>query len=538
MSGFSFNLLDEGWIPCVRRDGWRTEHLGIRDTLLRAHEFREICDPSPLVTVALHRLLLAALYRALEPLETDRQWKQLWRAGSLPADRIEVYLEKWRERFDLFGEEHPFYQTPRLQAKSASSVARLANELASGHNLTLFDHSFDDAGAAHTPAEAARFLVAHQAFAVALGSGGEPTLAGDAIQPPHTADGPLIRGLTISLAGDTLAETLLLNLVPAKITAEDAPVWELSPDKREASMDRREPGAKDNRHRTPPRGLLDLFTWQSRRILLEPEPSDSATVVRSAHVTQGRSLDKDDPIPRDPMQAYRRTDKSEGFQPVRVVPEKATWRDLHALLASEGNTKSPEALSLAARMVADGVLDRRRLYGVNAVGLASAGGKAAKTLLWRHDRISLPAALLEDRDLMSYVRSAITDAEKMADDLSELVRHVCRLFLAPNSDRPDGRKANADDLKRLASALNPQRSYWARLEEPFHRFLQDLPGGADAAIERWYEAVEGEARRSFQEACTALGTSALAIRAVAGVSDYFRIPGRLGVLATTQPAQP
>ena len=52
-----FNLLDEGWIPCVMNTG-PVEELGIRDTLLRAGRIRRISDPSPLITISLHRLLL------------------------------------------------------------------------------------------------------------------------------------------------------------------------------------------------------------------------------------------------------------------------------------------------------------------------------------------------------------------------------------------------------------------------------------------------------------------------------------------------
>ena len=48
-----FSLVAEGWIPCERMDGSRVE-LGIKDTLVRAHELRAIADSSPLVTAALH----------------------------------------------------------------------------------------------------------------------------------------------------------------------------------------------------------------------------------------------------------------------------------------------------------------------------------------------------------------------------------------------------------------------------------------------------------------------------------------------------
>ena len=67
-----FNLIDEKWIPVRFPDGSRDE-LGIRDTLLRSREIAAIEDPSPLVVAALHRFLLAVLYRALEgPTDIDQ----------------------------------------------------------------------------------------------------------------------------------------------------------------------------------------------------------------------------------------------------------------------------------------------------------------------------------------------------------------------------------------------------------------------------------------------------------------------------------
>ena len=56
-----FNLVDQPWIPCLQRDSGKPQELSLRDTLTRAHEIRELPDDSPLVTVSLHRLLLAIL---------------------------------------------------------------------------------------------------------------------------------------------------------------------------------------------------------------------------------------------------------------------------------------------------------------------------------------------------------------------------------------------------------------------------------------------------------------------------------------------
>src|SRR5712692_9979697 len=95
-----FNLIDEKWIPVRFLDETR-EDLGIRDTLLRSKEIAAIEDPSPLVVAALHRFLLAVLYRSLEgPTDID-QAKVVFKAG-LPGGKITAYLEKWRDRFWLF----------------------------------------------------------------------------------------------------------------------------------------------------------------------------------------------------------------------------------------------------------------------------------------------------------------------------------------------------------------------------------------------------------------------------------------------------
>ena len=71
-----FSLIEEPWIPCIDLEGRNVEH-SIRETLLEAHQLREVCDDSPLVTVAIHRLLLAILYRAFEG-PSYKTWKELY----------------------------------------------------------------------------------------------------------------------------------------------------------------------------------------------------------------------------------------------------------------------------------------------------------------------------------------------------------------------------------------------------------------------------------------------------------------------------
>ena len=111
-----YNLIDEKWIPIRDLAGERKE-LGILDVLTNAESLAVIEDPSPLVTAALHRFLLAVLYRALKgPCDIDEA-KKFFNDG-LPKEKIRGYLEKWRNRFWLFDEKYPFGQIPSFVPKT------------------------------------------------------------------------------------------------------------------------------------------------------------------------------------------------------------------------------------------------------------------------------------------------------------------------------------------------------------------------------------------------------------------------------------
>ena len=121
-----FNLIDEKWIPVRFPDGTRDE-LGIRDTLHHSKEISAIEDFSPLVVAALHRFLLAVLYRALEgPTDID-QAKELFRSG-LPDEQITDYMEKWRGRFWLFDEKYPFGQNTQVPKSQIEPWTKLTAE--------------------------------------------------------------------------------------------------------------------------------------------------------------------------------------------------------------------------------------------------------------------------------------------------------------------------------------------------------------------------------------------------------------------------
>jgi CRISPR system Cascade subunit CasA len=501
----SFNLLDERFIPCLLPDGTRQEY-GLKDTLLRAHEVRELRDDSPLVTIALHRLLLAILHRNFGPTSLSA-WKCLWQGGRFDADRLTAYLERWRGRFDLFDTDRPFYQTGNMSTEKPLPVAALSDELACNNNATLFDHSTNDNGRAASPARAALGLVARQGFALGLGVSPDVTIKGRVVKTGNRKDGPLARGLHILVRGDNLFQTLLCNLTQYSPSEDDVPIWE---------RDDTEPVANQTRSD----GRLDLYTFQCRRLRLVKVAPACSEVVQ-VYFAQGRVPD---PGELDPMKPYRRHEKH-GWVVFSIDEEKAVWRDSSALLELASDAERPiPALNWLARAAAEGVVPRSAIYNLDTFGVGTQPGKATSVILWRHDRMPLPLAYLDDRGLVEALKTALAIAEDTAKGaLRGSVWLTACTMLKP--DEP--RKADSDRVRALVDSLAPERLYWSRLEVPFRRFLVDLPGDNSQEhrtrmLTAWTcNVLRPAALRAFDESAGQLDHSARVLRAVAVGRRYL-----------------
>jgi CRISPR system Cascade subunit CasA len=157
----AYNLLEQPWIP-VRLAHGRYQDVGLRDVFALAPHIRAIGDPSPLVTAALYRLLLAVAHRAMTGPASVEEWAALWAVGAFPMEAIDAYVARVRDRFDLFHSERPFYQTSALAPYTRAPftpapVSRLIHDVASGNNQTLFDHTTDRHAPTLSPAQAARY---------------------------------------------------------------------------------------------------------------------------------------------------------------------------------------------------------------------------------------------------------------------------------------------------------------------------------------------------------------------------------------------
>ncbi len=497
----SFNLIDKPWIPCIMCDGNQQE-LGLEETLVNAHKIKEIFVPSAIVTVALHRLLLAIICRNF-PQEDLSDWESLWDDGCFSQETIVNYFQKWHARFDLFHPEYPFCQRANFSTKKATPIKRLGWEFASGNNATLFDHSWDDDQTGVSPAIATRWVLATQAFAASAGKS----------ETIHSKDSPWTRGAIVLMQGDNLFETLALNLLnfhneKFPKTPQDQLTWEADQD-------------WQPEHNVQPKGILHYLSWQSRLIHLIPGEE-----VKECSFAQGQALP--DTWKQEPMYVYRKDDKL-GLMVWQFQEEKAIWRDSHTLfnISSDAPYQIPFALRHIAKLSRQRVLEKRRFYQLQVIGQCLDSGQPT-VKFWRQERLPVHKDYLNQEKLREALTMAIDLAEKVAKELNRHLYNLAQLLLAPASDQKTGRSPDKNDVKKLLDHFGSTTQYWAQLETPFKSLLVELPNdrqesqhedisyGANELV-NWAKILRKAALDSFSSITNSLDTSSRTLKAVAKV---------------------
>lgn len=436
-----FNLIDEKWIPVRFPDGSRDE-LGIRDTLLRARQIAAIEDPSPLVAAALHRFLLAVLYRALEgPTDVD-QARALFRDG-LPGEKLTAYLEKWRERFWLFDEHHPFCQIPGYEPKEWRAWSALAAEHNADNAKVLFDHTEISQAGPVPSCKAARWLVACQTFAI---GGGNSDFK-------YTKSAPSATAAMVLPLGSNLMDTLLFSLVFQNrlVAARDLPVWERDPESIET--------LKTGPERRPD-GYADRYTWRTRSVRLLT--SDHG-VERLAFASGVGVVDEGPP---DPMLAYR-VDEKRGRLPIQFR-ERGLWRDFDSLLP-DGGRDAPGVIE-HARNLAQSSPER---FPRSVVVLGQANNKA-KIEFWRMERFALPGALAGNGHVREEIRQLLSEAENAQKSLWTACRSFARDLLGRGGAPDKKDKPDKKDVTAFMAQMPASPWYWSALEARFHDILREF----------------------------------------------------------------
>lgn len=490
-----FDLLEEPWIACENLAGKR-EVLGIRQILARAHELSAVSDESPLVTAATYRMLLAVVDQTYQPAKRA-DWLALWKATTLPEGPLAAYFAKWRERFDLFHPVRPFMQVAGLdrilreaKGKEAEKIPawRFVMEMSSySSHVHLLEP--EPPGAALTPAEAARALLAFSAYA----SGGRIQNEAES-----WSGGNVRGGAVIVLRGRTLRETLLLNTVARdKREKDDVPPWQR--DREIARLER------------PAVGPTDVLVWPSRRVQLFPEVLDGRCSVRETLSAAGERMRSETPDPQ--MAYYQPRDPKKPAMALRFDPDRAVWRDSGALFdAATGKDafRRPAATDQLDALLQDGAIPKRTRLTFQLLGLSS---NQAAIRFTRAETIPLPSAVLVEPARLSVLKEGLRLADEVAAGVNTKVLFVlCERFLAPGE-----RNADKNDIGNLKASLGVMPLFWATLGEAFGRWLVRVgeADDPDDVLGEWKATVRTAAHDAFDTACARLGVGARSLQAIA-----------------------
>lgn len=414
-----FDLVHEPWVP-VMGEGRRRD-VSLLEALQRAHELGPLAVDDALQTVALLRqVLLPVLLDTFGAPHTAEEWAQRREEGAFDGERIAAYLARHAHRFDLFHDTTPFAQVAGLRTErdETKPVSLLLPAVAAGNNVPLFSARTEADPPSLTPAEAVRALLSGHCWdtaAIKSGVVGDPKAkAGKTTGNPT---GPLGQLGVVVPIGPTLHETLMLNtpIISDGLAPDDVPQW------------RREPATAAWQQR-PAAGLLDLLTWQSRRIRLVPETTDDGTVVvRRVVVAAGDRLTQI-PVDVEPHTAWRENPRPKAGQPsvrpVRHVSGRSAWRGLAGLLATSAPTDdkvtAPLLLQQISNLRGEDYLPADYPLQVLTVGIEY-GNQSAVVEDVIVDQIPLPVMALVADDS---VRAVLLEVSRQAEELREAANRL------------------------------------------------------------------------------------------------------------------
>lgn len=381
----SFNVLDAPWIPVVALDGTR-ELLGIRDTLKRAPELKEISAVSPLEEFSVYRFLSVFLMDALRP-KRSSAIKRLLTQEAFNTEQIEEYItlcESEGVSFDLFDEKRPFLQSSYVQEwdKEPKPISSIDCFLPSGNNHLHFEH---DKAETRTLSydKATRLLLTIQQFCT-VGAQGYPS--GVNASPPYFG----------VVKGENLFETLVYSLLPIQaieIPLDEPPViW-------------RSTTAIEPKKVVGETSWLRGMFFPARRVCLIPS-SEKAEIV-GVYLSQGENFVNKETW-TDLYVTYRMLDA--GRAPLRPKGEKPVWRSMYEIAGHNGRSQLlQQYLDLA-----DQSYVQITLYGVET-------NQASYLNIMRYD-IRFRTEITEQEELVELVKKVIAASERLAQKLVHCLR--------------------------------------------------------------------------------------------------------------------
>ena len=475
-----FDVRTRPWIPVHTHTGGAV--VGLRELLVRAHEFTALAVTLPPAASGLMRMLyaIAARVAGLDTYDDRKTWDKkryalLSRSTGFPPEDVDAYLDQHAGRLFLFDSQRPFLQDARLaeQSPSRSGVNKLVMARPSGNNPVFIGHYTDDDPVPLAPEEALLHLIAQLYY----GPSGQCT--------PRTVDGqrfgnarggPLRRAVSYHPQGRSLYESLLLG-IPKPVH------WP------PADADKGTDGCPWEREELPdplvlpepPTGPLSMLTEQYQHAILLIPDEQRATVI-DATITWALREKRPDTV-KEPYLIWDEG-KDGTVHPRDAAAERALWRDLDALILlnrTEPPGSRPPVVDGLAGALPTGI---REALHITAYGFDQDGQTRDRSYFTSatppvlHRLLAPPREAASDSAsevtvLANEVKDARVAAEKAAGRLRYALRVAWRAYTTPfTTDKPSKPNDQVGGSKSSAKGEGPWPSealarYWPAAEQHF-----------------------------------------------------------------------
>lgn len=452
-----FNLIDEPWIPVA-------DHGRVSLSQIFSNPQYRSLGGNPVQKIALLKLLLAIAQAAATP-KDEADWKALGAQGL--ADRCLEYLNKWHDRFYLYG-DMPFLQVPTIAAAKVQSYGAVLPEVSTGNTTVLsqiqIQRILDDGGKALLLLTLMGFALSGKKTdnSVVL-SPGYSGKRNDKGKPSTGRPGPSIAHMGLLhnfLTGMHIQQTIWLNLQTKKQIEQmnlfpegvgDAP-WELMPK-----------GEDCDQAKKLKQSLMGRLIPVCRFCLLTED---------GLHYSEGIAHFgyKDGVV--DPSMAINYSGKEP--KALWVDPEKRPWRNLTSLLSYFDQSDAQGFQSWQLRGGLDRARDVTHIFAIWSGGLrvssnageqyASGSDDFVESQVWLHSEMlgaNWFSQLKQEVDaldglaknlygrVLGFFKEQTVDGGKIAPQATQLFWQLCERDFQSLVDHCDQAEEAAEQRQKL-----------------------------------------------------------------------------------------
>ena len=464
------NLVTGDWIPVIYGNQ-ESKRVGLKTLYEEAEEIRDLAVNPP-QRIALMRLLICITQAALDGPEDEEGWYNC-KSGIIPQSL--AYLEKWRDRFDLYG-ERPFLQVREIEEKLNAKVDKLDFGLAAGNSPVLFDHEAMAGNRIWDDGWRALNLLTYQCFSpgglIGTNVWNDAATAGTsehALCIQESAFHTFVR--TQDLLG-TIHANIITDVMFSQMPVQDwgRPVWEYEHVHSEMTE------------------LTHTFLGQlipySRLILLNQGAADFT-------LANGISYPKL-PISYNPFSTViikKRQNKEElGY--MSIVPSIHPWRELGSILLMKKGEQTGGAFPLKhIQYLEESNID---------IWVGGMAADKAKLIDYADFCFTIKPELLGDCQLLTYkngVQQANHARRKLADGIEEYFALLNMPGFGKNKNDLKSRKMRE---KILQKGIN---RYWAELDSQHQVLIQVAESGGPPFEQSWHPILKKAAQEAYAYAC-------------------------------------